>query len=110
MELIGQPVPDRHAGVLGELLDDLLSVAAVLDRVVDPTQDTRRVLHRLLVADLRSAGPEVGDVGALVVGGDFERDARPGGGLLEDDGDVLALEARLFVAGVFGGLQIGRPA
>ena len=32
VELVGQPVPDRHAGVLGQRLDDLLVEAAVLDR------------------------------------------------------------------------------
>ena len=55
VELVGQAVPDRHAGELGELLDDLLAEAAVLDAVEDPAEDAGRVLHRLLVADLRPA-------------------------------------------------------
>ena len=57
VELVGQAVPDRHAGVLGQLLDDVLPEAAVLDAVEDPTEDAGRVLHRLLVADLRPLGP-----------------------------------------------------
>ena len=106
VELVGQAVPDRHAGELGELVDDLLAVAAVLDRVVDPAEHAGRVLHRLLVADLGPARAEVGHVRALVVRRDLERDARPGRGLLEDDRDVLAVQARLLVAAVLRPLQV----
>ena len=67
----------------------LLAVAAVLDRVVDAAEHAGGVLHRLLVADLDPARPEVGHVGTLVVGGDLERGARPGRGLLEDDAMFL---------------------
>ena len=108
MELVGQAVPDRDTGELGQLLHDLLAEPAVLDPVVDPTEDARGVLHRLLVADLGAARSQVGDVRALVVRGDLERDAGPGGGLLEDDGDVLAAHVLLLVPAVLRSLQVPR--
>ena len=44
--------------------------------------------------------------GALVVGTHLERAARTGGGLLEDQGDVLAGHALALVAGVLGALEV----
>ena len=108
VELIGQAVPDRDAGELRQLLDDLLAEAAVLDPVVDAPEHARGVLHRLLVADLRAARAEVGDVSALVVRGDLEGHARARRGLLEDHRDVLAAHSRLLVAAVLGALQVTR--
>ena len=46
VELVGQAVPDRHAGVVGQRLDDLLVEAAVLDAVVEPAEHARGVLDR----------------------------------------------------------------
>ena len=46
VELVGQAVPDRHAGVVGEGLDDVLVEAAVLDAVVEPAEHPRGVLDR----------------------------------------------------------------
>ena len=107
VELVGQPVPDRHARVPRELLDDLLAEAAVLDAVVDAPEDPGRVLHGFLVPDLGPARPEVGHVGTLVVRGDLERDARPGRRLLEDEGDVPAAESLGLGPGRLGGLELG---
>lgn len=38
VELVGQAVPDRHTGVVGEVFHDLLAVAAVFDAVEHPAQ------------------------------------------------------------------------
>jgi hypothetical protein len=108
VELVGQAVPHRDAGVPGEGLDGLLPIAPVLDAVEGPPEHAGGVLHGLLVADLGPAGLQVGDVGPLVVGGDLERRARARGGLLEDEGDVLAGQVRPLVAAVLGRLQLGR--
>ena len=107
MPLVGQAVVDRHAGVLGELLDVAVGGAAELDRVVHAAEHARGVGDRLLVPHLRPARVEVGDVRALVVGRDLERRARARGGLLEDQRDLLALEPAGLGAGVLGGLQRG---
>ena len=88
--LVGEAVVDGHAGVLGELLDVVLGVAAELDGVVHAPEHPGGVGDRLLVAELRAGRVEVGDVGALVVGGDLEGGPRPGRGLLEDQRDLLA--------------------
>ncbi len=106
--LIGEAIPHRDAGVLGQLSDYALAEAAVLDAVVHAAEDPGRVLHRFLVADLRPAGSQVGDVRALVVGGDLEGAARAGRGLLEDERDVLALEALFFLTLLLGRLQLLR--
>ena len=56
----------------------------------------------LLVPDLRAGRPEVGHVGALVVRRDLEGDPGAGRRLLEDQGDVLALQSGLLVPAVLG--------
>ena len=45
-------------------------------------------------------------MGALVLGGDLEGAAGAGGGLLEDEGDVLAGHGGLLAAGIFGALEV----
>jgi hypothetical protein len=108
VELVGQPVPDRDAGELGQGLDGLLPKAPVLDAVECPPEHPGRVLHGLLVADLGPARLQVGDMGPLVVGGDLEGGTRARGGLLEDQGDVLARQVRPLVAAVLGRLELAR--
>src|SRR5207245_1077913 len=49
---------------------------------------------------------QVGGGGSLVVRGDLEGAAGAGGGLLEDQGDVLAEQPGLLGTGVFGGLEL----
>ena len=63
---VGQAVPHRHAGVGGQLLDDLLGEAAVLDAVVHAAEHAGGVLDGLLLAHLGAAGIEVGDAHAQV--------------------------------------------
>ena len=106
VELVGEPVPHRHSGVLGQDLDLLLAEPSVLDAVVGAPQHPSGVLHRLLVADLRAAGVEVGDVGTLVIGGHLERGPGPGRGLLEDERDVLVGQVWTLIAAVLGRLQV----
>ena len=45
-------------------------------------------------------------MGTLIVGSDLEGAASAGGGLLEDEGDVLAGELRLLDAGVLGPFEV----
>ena len=106
VEFVGQAVPDRHTGVGPQLFDDLLAVAAVFDAVIHAAQHPGGVLHGLLVTDLGTARAEVGDLGALVEGRHFERTAGAGGGLLENQGNVLADQMLALIATVFGFLQV----
>ena len=53
MEIVGQAVPDRDAGVLRQILDRGLLEAAVFDAVVHPSEHLGGVGDRLLLAHLR---------------------------------------------------------
>ena len=107
MELVGKPVPHRHAGVLRQLLNGSLREAAVLDAVEHTAQHAGGILHRLLDADLRTGRPEIGHVRTLVIGRHLEGAAGAGRCLLEDKGDVLAGKSLLLGAGLLGGLELG---
>ena len=107
VELVGQAVPDRHPRIAGEVLYDLLAVAAVLDAVEHPAQHAGGVGDGLLFADLAARRVEVGDFHAQVVGGDLKAAAGAGGGLFEDEGDVLAAQSIVADAGLLLCLQVG---
>ena len=104
---VGQTVPHGNTGVGGETLDDLLVVAAVLDAVEEAAEDLRGVDHGLLLAHLGGLGIEERDVRAFVIGGDLKRAAGAGGGLLEEQHDVLTGEQVAADAGALLRLQIG---
>ena len=106
MALVGQAVPHRHACVFGQLLNGLLLEAAVLDAVEHATQHAGGVGHALLYANLAAGGSQIGDMRPLVLRANLKGAACAGGGLLKNQGDVLALQGRLFGAGVFGALQV----
>ncbi len=108
MELVGEAVPDRHAGVLRQFLHPRLLKAAVLDAVVHAAQHAGGVANRLFLAELRAGRIKVGHLGTLVVRGDLKRTARAGRSLLEDQGDVLALQVLRLGAGFLGLFQFGR--
>ena len=107
MPLVGEAVEDGDAGPLRELVGDVLAEAAVLDRVVHAAEHAGGVLDRLLVAHVRAARADEGDVGALVVGRDLERATRAGRVLLEDQRDLLADELLLLAALLLRRLQLG---
>ena len=90
--LLGQPVVDRHPGVLGEGFDICLAVAAELDRVVHAAQHCCGVGNRFLVSQLRAGRVQIGHVSALVVGSNIKRGPGAGGALFEDQRDLLAVE------------------
>ena len=107
VELVGQAVPDRHPRIAGEVFYDLLAVATVLDAVEHPAQHAGGVGDGLLFADLAARWVEVGDLHAEVMGSDFEAAAGAGGGLLEDQRDVLAAQGVVADARFLLGLQVG---
>ena len=107
MGFVRQAVIDRHAGMRGERLGLILREAAIFDAVIHTAENARRVFHRLLLADLCSGRAEIGDVRALVVGGDLEAGSGARRVLLEDQGDVLAPQSLFFVAAILGLLERG---
>ena len=106
VEFIGEPVEHRHPGVFREFLDDApgrrrgtrsrRTSGPVPGRCPSSTPCARSATTRV----------DVGDVGTLVVRRHLERAARAGGGLLEDQRDVLARQALPAQAGVLRALEI----
>ena len=86
----------------------LLLLASELDAVVEAAQHPGGVRYGLLVPHLRARGVQVGDVRALVVGGDLEGATGACGGLLEDEGNVLVRQPLDLAAGLLGLLELSR--
>ena len=107
VELVGQAVPDRNTGIMGQVFHDLLPIAAVLDAVKHPAQHPGGVGNGFLFADLAARRVKVGDLHAQIVSGDLKAAAGAGGGLFKDQGDVLACQLLIVAdAGLFLGLQV----
>ena len=94
MKLSGQSIPNRNPRVFGQNFGAFLGKAAVLNPVIDAPQHARGVFHGFVTADVRPAGPEIGDVDALIEGRDFKGNARPGGGLLKYQREVFPRRLR----------------
>src|SRR6266852_7412522 len=107
MSFICEPVPHRHSGIVGKFLHLCLFKTTVLDAVIHATQDARGILHRLLGADMRAAGADVGDVGALVVGSHLESAAGACRVLLKDEGNLLATQMLHLCASIFRRFYLG---
>ncbi len=52
VKFVGQTVPDRHARIFRQLLDNILSEAAVFNAVKHAAEHTRRIRYALLLSDL----------------------------------------------------------
>ena len=107
MKLRGEAVPDRHAGVLRELLYARLAKASVLDAVEHAAGHARGVGEGLLLAALARGRVEVDGVHAEVRGTDLKGAARTRGGLLKDEGDVFPLKVAVGLASMLLCLEIG---
>lgn len=107
VKLVRQAVPDRDGGVLRQLLDDALAVAAVFDAVEHAREHTRGVGDALLLADLRAGGVEIRAAHAQIVRRDLEAAARARARLFKDERDVFALAQAVRDAGLFFGLELG---
>ena len=106
MELIRKTVPDGDAGEFGQVLDELLGEAAVLDAVVHAAEHLRGVLDGFLLAHL--AVGEEGGVAALVPAGGLEGAAGAGGCLVEYEHDILAEQRVALDARTLLGLKVVR--
>ena len=97
MIFIGQTVPHRNACIGAERLYDLLAETAVFDSVIDASQHAGSIRDALFLADLGSAGIQIGDMHSEIIRCDLEGAAGTGTGLLEDQSDILAcMETVLF--------------
>ena len=103
---IGQPVDDRDAGGAGQLDDVLVEVGPGDDAVDHPAQHAGGVGDFLPLAQADLLIGEIQGVAAELLHSDFERDARPERGLLEDQGQDPTPERA--GARVALGFQLGR--
>ena len=108
MEGVGQAVPDGNAGILGQILNHRLLEAAVLDTVEHAAQNLGGVLQGLLLAHLGRTGIQEGDAHAQIASADFESAAGSGGGLLEQQNDLLVAQPLVLNAVVLHSLELGR--
>ena len=90
VELVGQAVPHRHAGILRQELHGILAETAVFDTVVHAPQHARRVLDAFLFAHLRAGRVEEGHAHAQVAPRHLKGAARARGGLFKQQHDVAA--------------------
>ena len=91
VELVGQTVPHRNARILGQLLDDFLAEAAVLNAVIHPAQNLRGVRDGLLLSHLAAARVEIGHAHTKVPARDFERAACARRRFLKQQNNIFAL-------------------
>src|SRR5690348_5577433 len=97
MQQVGEPVDDGNVGVLGQLLDVLMSERANHDAVDVARQHARGVGDRLPASELPVARREEERVSAQLKRPDLERDARARRRLHEDHGERLSGERLLVV-------------
>ncbi len=108
VELVGEAVEHRHPRIAGEVLYDLLAVAAVLDAVEHPAQARGRCRRWTPFADLAARGIKVGHFHAQIVCGHLKAAAGAGGGLFKDQGNVFARKLVIVAdAGLLFCLQVG---
>jgi hypothetical protein len=74
MKFIGQAVIDRHACISCKLFHNLLAETPIFYGIINTAQYAGRVLHRLLVSNLRATRSEISNVRTLIICGDFETD------------------------------------
>jgi len=108
VKIVGQAVPHGDAGILCQILDDRLLEAAVFDAVIEPAEHLGRVGKRLLLPHLGRARIEEGDAHAKVARGHLKGAARTGGGLLEEQDDLLVAEPFMRGAGLLHALELRR--
>ena len=49
---VGQSVPDRNAGILGQIFNDLLIISSVFNTVIESAQNLSSVFQGFLLAHL----------------------------------------------------------
>ena len=103
---VGETIVDRHAGVAGEHLHRLLLKAAELDGVEHPAEHPRRVLERLLYAEVDLLTGEKHRMAALFAERGVERAAGTGRGLLVQHRQRAAAEPLLYAPGATVGLGL----
>ena len=92
MGFVRKPVPYRHARILCKILNYLLSVAAILDTVIHPSQNPGGIGDALLLSYLGAVRIKICTVHTKVRRRNLEAAAGPCTCLFKYQGDVLSAE------------------
>ena len=106
MELIGEAIPDRNAGILREIFHDILTETAVFNAVIHAAQNTGGIGNTFLFTDLASGGIQISAVHSQIIGGNLKRATGTGAGLFKDQGNVFPGTAGMRNACFLFGLKV----
>ena len=107
MEFVGQAVPHRNAGVMGQFLHDLLAESAVLDAVKHTAENTGGIRGAFLLTHLGTGGSQVHRMHTQISRRYFKSAAGTGAVFLKQKSNALALAEAMRDAGLFLRLKIG---
>ena len=107
VELIGQAIPYRYGGILGQLVHNLLAIAAVLNAVKHAAQHLGGVGNGFLFADLAARWIQIGGAHAQVVGSNLKGAAGAGRSFFKDQRNVFAAQYIVQNACLLFGFQLG---
>ena len=89
MELIGEAIPDRNAGILRQVFHNILTVTTVFNAVIHTAQNTGGIGNTFFFADLASRRIQIGAVHSQIISGNLKRATGTGAGFFEDQGNVF---------------------
>src|SRR5579872_817727 len=92
VSLVREPVPYRHTRVTSQFLHVGLSETAIFNTIVHASKHTRRILHRLFIANVRAAGTDIGHMRSLIEGRYLETTAGARRIFLKDERNLSSLQ------------------
>ena len=108
MELIGQTIPDRYAGILCQILDDFLTKAAIFNAVKHTAEYPCGVRNALLLADLGTGRIQISNLHTEIMRCNFKAATGTSTGLFKDQRNILAAQRVVRDTRFFLCLQIRR--
>ena len=90
MKFVGQSVPYRNARISGKLFHNVLTEAPVLDSLIHPSQNPRRIRNALLLTDLGARRIQIGGSKSQIMGRHFKGAAGSRARFFKNQSDVLS--------------------
>lgn len=92
MPFVGESIPHRHTGIVGEVFDDILAETAEKDAVKHSAENTGAVGNGFFFAEVDILLSKIFCAAAFIANGDHCGTMRTGGGFLKDQADITPLE------------------